>query len=307
MNIANKQTTTAQTLSFSKMHGCGNDFIMLNAFTQALPAAADDMGRLAQILCDRRFGVGADGVLALYPSAQADFQMRLFQPDGSEAEMCGNGMRCAALFARREGIVSQDEFVVETLAGLIRPSIDPQTGLVCVDMGQPRLAAAQIPCLAAEPNAPVLEQSIEILGREFKFNAVSMGNPHAVIFIDSSPQNLAVTKYGPLLEHHSCFPARANIEFAHLLDERHIEARVWERSVGETLACGTGACAIAVAALLTGRAQNPVNIKLPGGSLQISWRQGESVYMTGPAQEVYRGVLELAALPPELSESEAQN
>ncbi len=290
-------------LQFSKMQGCGNDFILLNAFTQKLPTDAAIMGRLAEQLCDRRFGIGADGILALYPSRQADFQMRLFQPDGSEAEMCGNGIRCAALFAYNQGIISRKECTVETLAGLIRPSISQDGCQVQVNMGQPRLAPAEIPCLCQPaPGCPaIIDQPVEIIvssmSREFKFCAVSMGNPHAVIFVDAPPQNLAVEQFGPLLEHNAIFPARANIEFAHVLDPHNIQARVWERSVGETLACGTGACAIAVAAILSGRGRTPINIHLPGGNLQIDWAGSASpVYMTGPAQEVYHGSKFLAQL-----------
>lgn len=279
------------TLQFTKMHGCGNDFIMLNGFSQNLP---QDMGRLAVQLCDRHFGIGADGILALYPTAAADFEMRLFQPDGSEAEMCGNGIRCAALFARQQQIVSHDDLTVQTLAGLIKPSISPNGAQVRVDMGQPRLTPAEIPCLLENSAGRLLNQPLEVQGREFKFCAVSMGNPHAVIFLDGAPQNMAVEKYGPLLEHNAIFPARANIEFAQVIDEHNIEVRVWERGVGETLACGTGACATAVAALLTERAASPVNIKLPGGSLQIEWQPGGSVYMSGPARTVYQGEITLA-------------
>lgn len=286
------------TINFCKMHGCGNDFIMLNGFCQNLP---QDMGQLAIRLCDRHFGIGADGILALYPTAAADFEMRLFQPDGSEAEMCGNGIRCAALFAKEQGIVSHNDLTVQTLAGLIKPTIQPDGKLVRVDMGQPRLAPAEIPCLIENNAAPLLDQPLDILGREFKFCAVSMGNPHAVIFLESAPQNLALEKYGPLLEHNAIFPARANIEFAQVVDEHNIKVRVWERGVGETLACGTGACATAVAALLTDRAQSPVNIKLPGGTLQIEWQKALPVYMTGPAQAVYYGELKLPL------ESEAAN
>lgn len=291
-------------LQFSKMQGCGNDFIMLNAFTQKLPTDAKIMGKLAEQLCDRRFGIGADGILALYPSRQADFQMRLFQPDGSEAEMCGNGIRCAALFALSQGIINRQDCTVETLAGLMRPSISQDGCQVRVNMGQPRLNAAEIPCLCQPPqgSSALIDQPLEIIvnnmSREFKFCAVSMGNPHAVIFVDAPPQNLAVEQFGPLLEHNAVFPARANIEFAQILDPHNIQARVWERSVGETLACGTGACAIAVAAILSGRGLSPINIQLPGGNLQIDWAGGANpVYMTGPAQEVYSGSKFLANLP----------
>lgn len=275
------------TYKFTKMHGCGNDFIMLNGFTQQLP---DDMGALAERLCDRHFGIGADGVIALLPAADYDYQMRLFQPDGSEAEMCGNGTRCAALFARSEGIATADDLKMLTLAGTILPTVQEATatcGTVRVDMGAPRLAAAAIPCrLGADT---VLNQTVEVSGRDFTFSAVSMGNPHAVIFLDTDPETFPIAKYGPLLERHEIFPAKANIEFVQIIDAHTIKMRVWERGCGETLACGTGACATAVAAILTGRAASPVTIQLAGGELSIDWQQGGSVFMTGPAATSFAG------------------
>jgi diaminopimelate epimerase len=275
-----------KTLKFTKMHGCGNDFIMLNGFAEELPS---DMGKLAKRLCDRHFSIGADGILALYPAEGYDFEMRIFQPDGSEAEMCGNGIRCAAVFAQQEGIVSTNALRVKTLAGLICPTIladESPTKMVQVDMGMPRLAGAEIPCTVDAKT--VLEQPIQAGGKDFRFSAVSMGNPHAVIFIDAPPQDFPVTQYGPLLETHACFPAKANIEFAQVIDRQNINVRVWERGCGETLACGTGACATAVAAILTERADSGVNIHLPGGTLHICW-QGESVQMTGAAEATYSG------------------
>lgn len=275
------------TYQFTKMHGCGNDFIMLNGFTQALP---DNMGALAERLCDRHFGIGADGVIALYPAEGYDYQMRLFQPDGSEAEMCGNGTRCAALFARREGIATGSDLKMLTLAGTILPTVldcDEQSGIVRVDMGAPRLTAAAIPCLRGADT--VLNQSVEVSGREFTFSAVSMGNPHAVIFLDVDPEGFPIATYGPLLEKHEIFPAKANIEFAKVTDPHTIKMRVWERGVGQTLACGTGACATAVAAILTGRATAPVTVQLAGGELTIDWQEGDSVFMTGPAAISFSG------------------
>ncbi len=275
------------TLKFTKMHGCGNDFIMLNGFTQALPA---DMGALAERLCHRNFGIGADGVIALTPADGYDYQMRLFQPDGSEAEMCGNGTRCAALFAHREGICTKDELTMLTLAGTIRPTVlqaDDTVGTVRVDMGAPRLNAAAIPCKLGGDT--VIDQSIEVLGREFIFCGVSMGNPHAVIFLDVDPDGYPIATYGPLLEKHEIFPAKANIEFAQIIDEHTIKMRVWERGVGQTLACGTGACATAVAAILTGRATAPVCVQLAGGNLTIDWQQGGPVFMTGPTAVSFSG------------------
>lgn len=278
-------------LKFTKMHGCGNDFIMMNGFTQTLP---ENMGALAERLCDRHFGIGADGVIALYPAPGFDYQMRLFQPDGSEAEMCGNGTRCAALFARREGIATTDNLKMQTLAGTILPTVlatDDTSATVCVDMGAPRLAATAIPCLMG--NDTVLNQSVEVSGRDFTFSAVSMGNPHAVIFLDTDPEAFPIATYGPLLERHEIFPAKANIEFAQVIDPHTIKMRVWERGVGQTLACGTGACATAVAAILTGRAQAPVTIQLAGGDLTIDWQPGGSVFMTGPAAISFSGVCTL--------------
>lgn len=276
---------------FTKMHGCGNDFIMLNGFTQTLP---DDMGALAERLCDRHFGIGADGVIALFPAEGYDYQMRLFQPDGSEAEMCGNGTRCAALFARREGIAVADDLRMLTLAGTILPTVlsaDEQSAVVRVDMGAPRLTAAAIPCLLGADT--VLNQSVEVSGREFTFSAVSMGNPHAVIFLDVDPEGYPIATYGPLLEKHEIFPAKANIEFAKVIDPHTIKMRVWERGVGQTLACGTGACATAVAAILTGRATAPVTVQLAGGELTIDWHEGSSVFMTGPASISFSGEFSL--------------
>lgn len=278
-------------LKFCKMHGCGNDFIMVNGFCEQLPA---DRGSLAERLCNRHFGIGADGLITLEPEEGYDFRMHIYQPDGSEAEMCGNGSRCAALFARQQGICKADELNIATLAGLIRPAIleaNETSGLVRVDMGAPRFAARNIPCTI--PGDTVLEQPVEVSGREFRFSAVSMGNPHAVIFLDVPPQQFAVTTYGPLLEQHEIFPAKTNVEFAQVLDKHTINMRVWERGVGETLACGTGACACAAAAILTGRAEAPVTVKLTGGDLQIAWEQGDSMFMTGPAEVSFFGEVEL--------------
>ena len=280
-----------KTLKFAKMHGCGNDFIMINGFTQSLPAA---MPALAERLCNRNFAIGADGVITLTPADGYDFQMRLYQPDGSEAEMCGNGARCAALFARAEGICTKDELSMLTLAGLIRPAVTksaPTCGTVRVDMGEPRLNAAAIPCKLGGDT--VLEQKVEASGRDFQFSAVSMGNPHAVIFLDTDPSAFPIRTYGPLLEKHEIFPAKANIEFAQIIDRHTIKMRVWERGVGETLACGTGACATAVAAILTNRADSPVTVCLAGGNLTIDWPGQGSVFMTGPAEISFWGEVAL--------------
>ncbi len=286
---------TNGNLPFVKMHGCGNDFIMLNGFANQLP---ENMNALATALCQRNFHIGADGVIALYPAAGYDFQMRLFQPDGSEAERCGNGIRCAALFAQAEGICQGPEMRVITLAGEIRPKILSQPDnegvqRVRVNMGQPRLLGPEVPCSLSEGR--VLEQPVEVDGREFLISAISMGNPHGVIFMEQPPHQFAVGHFGPLLENHVCFPAKANIEFVQAVDEHNLKVRVWERGVGETFACGTGACACAVAAILTKRAKDAVNIHLPGGVLQISWsgQPDDPVYMTGPAEVSFTGSIKL--------------
>lgn len=282
-------TNDNHKLTFSKMHGCGNDFIMLDGFNQQLPANLND---LAIRLCNRHFGIGADGIITLTPAEDYDFRMTLYQPDGSQAEMCGNGARCAALFAARLGIAQAGELKMLTPAGLIRPTLlsaddGKTTGTVQVDMGLPHLKPEEIPCTLAGDR--LLDCPVEVLGQQFNFSAVSMGNPHAVIFIDTDPKDFAVATYGPLLEKHPIFPAKANIEFARVLDKHNIRMRVWERGAGETLACGTGACATAVAAILTGRAESPVNLHLDGGTLQICWQPQQSVFMTGPAALSFGG------------------
>ncbi len=286
-------------LNFVKMHGCGNDFVVVDGFAEPLP---EGMAEVAMRLCDRHFGIGADGVLALYPACGYDFEMRIFQPDGSEAEMCGNGIRCAAFYALRQGIVKGRDLRVKTKAGLIRPLVNEDMTEVRVDMGVPRLAAAEIPCrlngsvcAGAETvvGEAVIEQGLAVAGREFAVTAVSMGNPHAVIFIDEPVESYPVREYGPLIENDAAFPARANVEFAEVIDGGHIRVRVWERGCGETLACGTGSCATGVAAILTGRVKDEVDIMLPGGTLHISWRPGESVFMTGAAKVVFAGEVEI--------------
>ena len=284
---------TANKLTFSKMHGCGNDFIMLDGINHQLPA---NLGELAIRLCNRHFGIGADGIITLTPAEGYDFRMTLYQSDGSQAEMCGNGARCAALFAARLNIAQAGELKMLTPAGLICPTLlsaddEKTTGTVRVDMGLPHLTPEEIPCTL--PGDQILDCPVEVLDRQFKFSAVSMGNPHAIIFLDTNPEDFPVTTYGPLLEKHPIFPAKTNVEFVQVQDEHNIRMRVWERGAGETLACGTGACATAVAAILTGRAQSPVNIHLDGGTLQITWQPGESVFMTGPATLSFDGEVAL--------------
>ncbi len=275
-------------MKFTKMHGCGNDFVMMNGFVNQMPA---DMGAVAEKLCDRNFGIGADGVIVLYPAEGYDFEMRLFQPDGSEAEMCGNGIRCAAVFANMEGISDKKDLRVITKAGLILPTVSDDMAEVRVDMGAPRLKGSEVPCMIAAER--VLEQPLEICGKEFLFSGVSMGNPHAVIFIDVPVADYPVGKYGSNIEVCGMFPAKTNVEFVEVVDEHTVNMRVWERGSGETLACGTGACATSVAAILTGRCKDFVTVKLLGGDLKIEYVEGENVYMTGAAEVSFTGDVEI--------------
>ncbi|MCL1975792.1 MAG: diaminopimelate epimerase [Firmicutes bacterium] len=273
-------------MHIAKMHGLGNDFVLVNGFTEKLP---DDLNKLALEICHRRLAIGADGLIILRPAksgAAAEYLM--FNPDGSQSKMCGNGLRCAALFAKREGIVTQDEFVFDSLAWPVSPHIiDEKRGIVRVDMGPPRLAAVEIP--AHFTGSRVVGAPLLVLARMFNVTLVSMGNPHCVIFIDDDLSHFPVEKIGPAIENHKMFPDKINTEFIRLIDDEHIEMRVWERGVGETMACGSGACAAVVAAILNGYTKNDVEVKLRYGSLRVQWEEGGSVYMTGPATYVLEG------------------
>lgn len=279
-------------MDFTKMHGLGNDFVVVNVFEQVLPA---DPAALARRVCDRRLGVGADGLVLLLPSAVSDLRMRIFNPDGSEPEMCGNAIRCVALYAYQRGLVKEARLEVETLAGPIRPELHWQQGraMVRVDMGRPRLARSEIPMAGTGDMA--LMEKLEVGGRSFEVTAVSMGNPHCVIFTSLSEQEFL--EYGALLERHPVFPARTNVEFVTVHSPGEVAVQVWERGAGATPACGTGACAVAVAGVLTGRTDRRVEVGLPGGVLQIEWPDDTGpVYMSGPAEEVFDGRLKAPLL-----------
>jgi diaminopimelate epimerase len=283
------------SLPFAKMHGAGNDFVVIDAVKKPVKIGA----ALARRLCDRRFGAGCDQLLILEKSKKADFRMRIMNPDGSEVEMCGNGIRCAALYARERGLVKKDDMAVETLAGLIRPRL-LKKGLVRVDMGEPVLEAEKVPTTAKGRvlEAP-LSFSLPSWGRagerggdvDVKVTAVSMGNPHAVIFVDDADA-VPLESWGPALERHPFFPKRANVEFVEIQAPDRAKVRVWERGAGVTLACGTGACASAVAGVLTGRLRRKASLALPGGTLDIEWAPDNHVFMTGPAAFVYDGVFQ---------------
>ncbi|MBL7684587.1 MAG: diaminopimelate epimerase [Deltaproteobacteria bacterium] len=271
-------------MPFTKMHGLGNDFIVINDFDNQIP----DLSKQARILCDRRFGIGCDQLLIVKPSEVADAKMLIFNADGSEVEMCGNGIRCFAQYVRKHGIVSQDEMVIETLAGLIKPVL--KGNLVEVDMGEPVLSGPEIPVNLA---GMVISKPLQIEGQTYDITCVSMGNPHCVIFVEDVSA-VPLEKIGPRIEHHELFPKRTNVEFVHVLNKRHIQVRVWERGSGITLACGTGACGTAVAAVLNGLTERQITVQLPGGNLEIHWSEKDNhVYMTGPGVEVFTGEIDL--------------
>ena len=273
-----------RTLPFTKMHGAGNDFVLLDGIRNELPPIAP----LASQLCDRRFGIGADQLLVVRPSRAADFRMEIYNADGSQVEMCANGIRAFYKFLRDRGHTDADEIRVETLSGVVRPSWAGRDR-VKVDMGPPVLAPAKIPTTLGSGDGPVLDVLLDVGGDALAVSAVSMGNPHAVIFVED-PDRIPVERLGPIIEHHPAFPNRVNVEFVTPVGRGRIRQRTWERGTGETLACGSGACAVAVVSILRGLVDNQVTIELRGGDLEISWQGGESsVYMTGPAAEVFSG------------------
>jgi diaminopimelate epimerase len=277
-------------IKFIKMHGTGNDFVLVDGIGQAklLRLDADAWRALSEKLCNRRFGVGADQMLLLMPSEKAGFRMRIFNADGSEVEMCGNGIRCLAKYIWDAGLSVAETLEVETAAGIIRPKKNGTR--VTVDMGEPVLDGPRIPVRAV---GRVIDYPLKAADRFFNVTCVSMGNPHAVTVVESVDE-LDVAGYGAALEVNPFFPKRANIEFIRVVNRAEIKMRVWERGSGETLACGTGACAAAVAANIKSLCGRSVTVHLRGGDLLIEWREADGhVYMTGPAVEVYRGVAEI--------------
>lgn len=272
-------------INFVKMQGLGNDFILIDCLNQNL----ENPEEFAIKYCNRRFGIGADQLLLLYPSEAADFRMRIFNADGSEVEMCGNGIRCFAKYIWDRKLSDKEILEIETLAGIIKPK---KVGkLVQVDMGKPEFKPEKIP--VDVDGDTVFDIKLEVSGWLARINCVSMGNPHAVIFLDEDPENFAVAKYGPLIENHPIFPRRTNVEFAYVKNPQEIIMRVWERGAGETLACGTGACATAVAAAYKGLTEKKVVVHLLGGDLLIEWTDDGHVYMTGPAEEVFEGTIKV--------------
>ena len=277
-------------LKFTKMHGLGNDYVYMDAINQQIENRAE----LAKKVSDRHFGIGSDGLILICKSSVADFKMQMFNSDGSEAEMCGNGIRCVGKFVYDKGLTNKENITIETLAGIKTLKMKVANGKMQeaqVDMGEPILEAEKIPVISKE--SPVKNLELKAEKRTFKFTCVSMGNPHAVTFIEDNLQEFDINKYGKILEIDKAFPKKANIEFINKIDENNIKMRVWERGAGETLACGTGACASTVASILNNFTKREVNVHLLGGMLKIKWdEENNHVYMTGPATTVFEGTIE---------------
>lgn len=260
-------------MRFVKMQGAGNDFVIINTFTESIP---ENYSQLAVKLCDRNFGVGADGLILVLPSQKNDIKMRIFNPDGSEPEMCGNGIRCFARFVYEEKIVSKKIIEVETLAGTIIPEIITEGEIVTgvkVDMGVPEFS---------------LPETVKFAGIDFEITKVNMGNPHCVIFVEDL-NKIDVSKWGPIIENDSMFPHKTNVEFVQVINDSTMKMKVWERGAGITLACGTGACATLVAGVINNKTSMKAEVILSGGTLLIEWPDKKKIYMTGPAELVFKG------------------
>ncbi len=274
-------------MKFTKMQGLGNDYVYVNCFKEKI----DNPPELARRISDRHFGVGADGLIMINPSDKADFEMEMYNADGSRGEMCGNGIRCVAKYVYDYGLTDKTHISVETLGGIKYLDLTVEEGkvkMVKVDMGKPELEPLKIPVKASGDKA--VDEPILVGGKEYRMTCVSMGNPHAVIFIGCDVREFPLEEIGPKFENHERFPNRVNTEFVRVIDRRTAEMRVWERGSGETLACGTGACAVAVACALNGFTEDEVTVRLLGGDLQIRWdREKDTVFMTGPAEVVFDG------------------
>ena len=282
----------ARSIPFTKMQGCGNDYVYVDGFHHDVA----DPAALAKAISDRRFGVGSDGLILILPSTKADVRMRMWNADGSEAEMCGNGIRCVAKYAYERGLApKKPRLTAETGAGILELDLAIEGGrvkAVTVDMGVPRLERAEIPM--AGPPGRAIDEPIEAGGRTFRVTGVSMGNPHCVTFVDRV-KDFPVATFGPLLETHAAFPNRTNVEFVEIVSRGEVIQRTWERGAGETWACGTGAAAVCAAGVLTGRTDREILVHLLGGDLRLAWPTGRGVQKTGPAVLVYDGVWPLDA------------
>lgn len=274
-------------IEFTKWQGCGNDFVLIDDRSESIK----DPAELSRKMCDRHYGIGADGLIIIRPSDKADTRMRIYNTDGSEAEMCGNGIRCFARWVYELGLVPGEEFTVETGAGILVPKIIKENSRITgvrVDMGQPVLDAEKIPTKGFGTGR-VVDKTIEVLGETYHVTCVSMGNPHCVVLWDDL-STLDIEKLGPAFENHPAFPNRVNTEFVSVRDKNHVRMRVWERGAAVTMACGTGACATLTACVLNDRTERKAEIELDGGKLFIEWSEKDNhIYMTGPAEEVYKG------------------
>ncbi len=282
-------------MKFTKMQGIGNDYVYVNCFEETV----QDPSAVARFVSDRHFGIGSDGLILIKPSDVADCEMEMYNLDGSQGAMCGNGIRCVAKFVYDKGIVRKKNLSINTKSGIKYLSLTVKNGKVStveVNMGSPVLMANQIPVVS--DTEQVIDQPLEVNGKTYHITAVSMGNPHAIVYMDDL-EDLDISTLGPQFENHLAFPDRINTEFVKVINRRTLQMRVWERGSGETLACGTGACAVAVASVLNGLVDEdcPVTVKLLGGDLQIFWnRQEDLVYMTGPAVTVFEGEIDLSFL-----------
>lgn len=272
--------------NFSKWHGLGNDFVIVNG----LEVKIDNLNAMAVEICDRHFGVGADGLVIILPSAIADFQMKIFNSDGSEAEMCGNVTRCIARYVFEYGLTKKKKITLETKAGIIKPELiftNDKLSTIRVDMGEPHLTRDEIPMLGNR-DEQVISEILLVGGIEYLITCASMGNPHCIIFVDDVAK-FDLSLIGPIIETHPAFPKKTNVEFVQVINKQRIRMRVWERGAGITMACGTGACATLVAAVLNNKTERKAIVEVDGGELSIEWGSDNHVYMSGPAIEVFRG------------------
>ncbi|MGE3259809.1 MAG: diaminopimelate epimerase [Geobacter sp.] len=278
-------------MKFTKMHGAGNDYVYVNCFEEQVANPAE----VAIKVSNRNFGIGSDGLILIMPSDKADVRMRMFNSDGSESEMCGNGIRCVAKYAYDHGIVTKTEITAETGGGILTLQLLPDSAnkieRVRVNMGPPRLSREQIP-MNGNPAPQVVAEELTVLDKTFKITCVSMGNPHCIIYVDDV-DSFPVATYGPLIENHQLFPRRTNVEFIQIISRTEVKQRTWERGAGETLACGTGASAVCVAGVLNNVTDRKILNHLAGGDLELEWVENGPVFMTGPAREVFNGEISL--------------
>ena len=278
-------------MKFTKMHGCGNDYVYVNGFTEKVA----DKPKAVVALSDRHFGIGSDGVIFINPSQQADFEMEMYNADGTRAELCGNGIRCVGKYVYDHGMTDKTSITVESFGKVKYLDLTVENGKVVkvkVNMGKPELTAKDVPVVSVHEQ--VIDEEIIVKEKSYRMTCVSMGNPHAVVFMDDV-EHLAIEEIGPYFENHERFPNRTNTEFVQVIDDSHVKMRVWERGTGETLACGTGCCATAVACVLNRLTGAHVTVQVLGGEIEIYWDQKENlVYMTGPAVTVFEGETEEA-------------